>query len=302
MLDPDGDESDEKPSVPKRTQPGSMALKEISIRSTVPTARLGLNGRSKPSPSSSTAGSSRSAGRGLSSEYDTPLTSAVATPAESMIKGESSIGRQGHLSKITRPSQMHLTGKRKRMDLDDIEADARLAQALQAEEYEENLSKPVLKTKLSRGFIEDSDKDESSLSDLSQTDTDDDIPLVKRAQSNKRTVLPARRIRRAAADSAAALSVNGIGDSEEESESEFSLSDSEEIFGDTDTPDEDIASTTSATPAPERPSAGAASRSTATRLNRRPRRMPAATDTRRWQRWQERRIAGMIDRVSSSSP
>lgn len=294
ILSSDSDELSEKPSTKKQTEPGAMVLKEISIR---PTARHGLIGRSKPSPSPSTAGSSRSNGRGLSSEYDTPLTSAFATPAESTTKGESSLQRRGHLSKVTSLTQGPLIGKRKRKDGDELEADARLAQALQAEEYAEKPSNPVFKNKLSKGLvIEDSDEDESSLSDLSMEDTDDDIPLAKRKRSNKRTVLPARRARRAATDSVAALSIRGIGDSEEESESEFSLSDSEEVYADSDIPDEDVPSTTSATPAPDNPSATAAAAPIATRPARRRRHI--RTDTRRWQRWRERRIEGLTERVS----
>ena len=297
MLGLDGNESDDKPLVTKQAQRAKKVLKEVAIRSTVPTMQSSLEKRIEPSPSPSTIGSSRSTGRGQSSEYDTPLTSAVATPAESMTKGEPSMRHRGRPAKFTSPAQVSSTGKRKRMDDDELAADAALAQILQAEEYGGTGSVAAPKSRLSRRVIEDSDEDESMLSELSEAELVEDLaPSNKRAKSSKRTVLPARRARNVASDSLTGNAINAIEDSEEDSESEFSLSDSEDV----DLADDDVPSTASATPAPDAPNRTAASTSTATRptRRRRRRRMPAATDAGRRARWNQRRIAGLNHRVS----
>lgn len=210
----------------------------------------------------------------------------------------SSTKRRGRPSKTTNPPQMSLILKRKREEGDSLESDAQLAQALQAQEYEEQGSKTATHSKLSKDSIADLGGDDSMLSELSDAETDDDIPLRKRTQSNKRTVLPARRARRAAKDSLATAGSKGVQDSEEESESDFSMSDSEEVYDDSDDMDEDIPSTTHATPAPDGPSATAGSSARPNRRRRR-RALPAVT-SRRWRRWQERRIEGMNDRVSQT--
>ena len=288
MLGLDGHESDEEALPGRHSRPGKKILKEVAIVSTLPTKRPSLGKRSEQSLSPSTVGSSRSTGRDQSSDYNTPLTSAVATPAESTTKVESSIRRRGRPAKTLGLTQIASSRKRKRLDVDELEADAALAQTLQAEEYGEIGSEPAAQALNRRLVIEDSDEDGSMLSELSETETSDQGPSKKRTKS--KTILPARRARNVARKSLTSTAKTTIEDSEEGSESEFSLPDSE----DADLADEDVPSTASATPAPDAPDSIATASST--RRLRRGR--PSAADAGRRQRWNERRIAGLNDRVS----
>lgn len=294
MLGLDGNESDGPPLAENQAYPPRRVLKAVSIPTTVPAMRSNpVKRKGAFSPSPSTVGSSRSTGRGQSSEYDTPLTSAVATPAESMMKGETSIRRRGRPAKAISLLQRQSVGKRKRVDGDELEADAALAQALQAEEYGGVPAKKSTGSRYSRRVIKDSDEDESMLSELSEVEAvKDQSPPNKKVKPNKRTPLPAARARRAARDSLLEDARLVIEDTEEDSESEFSLPES----GDDDLADEDVPSTASATPAPEL-SGPAVSASTATGATRGRRRRHRPTAAGR-QRWNERRIAGLEGRVS----
>ena len=288
MLGLDGHGFDEEPLPGKQARPAKKILKEVAVVSTIPTKRPSLGKRSEPSRSPSTIGSSRSTGRDQSSGYNTPLTSAVATPAESTTKVESSIRRRGRPSKTLGLTQLASSRKRKRLDLNELEADAALAQTLQAEEYGEIGSEPAAEALNRRLVIEDSDEDGSMLSELSEAESSDQGPSKKRTKA--KTILPARRARNVARKSLTSTAKTTIEDSEEGSESEFSLPDSE----DADLVDEDVPSTASASPAPEAP----ASITTASSARRRRRGRPSAADAGRRQRWNERRIAGLNDRVS----
>ena len=181
--------------------------------------------------------------------------------------------------------------KRKRAAIDDVDADAALAQALQAEEYGDGESKPatLIGGQPRRHAVEDSD--ESMLSELSEAElSEDQGPSSKRAKPNGRTVLPTRRARNAAKETLTSFSRIAIDDSEGDSESTFSLSDSEDV----DLADDDVPSTASATPAPEAGNTTTAPSS----ARRRHRRRPFAADAGRRAAWNERRIAGLNDRVS----
>ncbi len=298
MLGLDGNESDGPPLAENQAHPPRRILEAVSIPTTVPTMRSNpVKRKGAFSPSPSTVGSSCSTGRGQSSGYDTPLTSAVATPAESMMKGETSIRRRGRPAKAVSLFQRQSVGKRKRVDGDELEADAALAQALQAEEYGGLPAKQSTGSRNSRRVIEDSDEDESLLSELSEVEAvKDQAPPNKKAKPNKRTPLPAARARRAARDSLTEGARLVIEDTEEDSQSEFSLPES----GDDDLADEDVPSTASATPAPEI-SGPAVSASTAPGATRRRRRRhgPAAAGR---QQWNERRIAGLEGRASLYRP
>ena len=104
-------ESDEEHSSVYRNHPSRQVLKKVVIP---------VNGR----PSTA---SSLSSIHDHSSEYNTPGTSAVVTPAESLVREERSLKRLSS-SHPKRP----FMGKRKRLEVDELmEADARLAQELQ---------------------------------------------------------------------------------------------------------------------------------------------------------------------------
>lgn len=297
MLGLDGNESDGPPLAPDQANLPRRVLKAVSIPTAVPAVRSKPQKRKGPSPSPSTVGSSRSTGRGQSSGYDTPLTSAVATPAESIMKGQTSIRRRGRPANAIIPSQGQSVGKRKRVDVDDLEADAALAQVLQAEEYGGVPAKKITDSRNSRRVIQDSDEDESMLSEISEIEAVKDLaPPNKKVKPNKRTFSPAARARKAARDSLTEGARLVIEDTEDDSESEFSLPES----GDDDLADEDVPSTASATPAPEL-SGTAVSASTTVGATRRRRRRHGPTAAGR-QLWNERRIAGLEGRVSSYRP
>ena len=164
-----------------------------------------------------------------SMDYDTPETSAVATPAESLAKGPTST-RGGSSS------------KRKREMVDLIKEDADIAQALQAEEYAE--TKPAV-SKFKESLIDDSDDDLSELSDAmpSKIDSDEEPLRKKRNTTTGRSVLPPRSARSSARKSIAARPLPELSDEEDdEEESSFSeaesqaVEDSDEDLEDLDTP------------------------------------------------------------------
>lgn len=120
-----------------------------------------VNGRSS-------IASSLSSVRDQSSEYDTPGTSVVVTPAESLMKEERSFKRPTRDSSNI-PSHQHkessIKGKRKRLEVDEfMEADALLAQKLQEQEYGKDQEVAPRRRRARNGPIEDSE--ESLLSDL----------------------------------------------------------------------------------------------------------------------------------------
>ena len=128
----------------------SQVLKEVAIP---------LGGRSSIS-------SSLSSVRAESSEYDTPGTSTVVTPAESLMKEGRSIKRPSRISSsnLTCHSEESSKGKRKRMVVDELlEADAILARELQEQEYGKDEQVATKPTSARSRLIEDSE--ESLLSD-----------------------------------------------------------------------------------------------------------------------------------------
>ena len=130
-----------------------------------------------PTNSRSSVGSSLSSTRDQSSEYDTPATSAVATPAVSLVK-------EGKTRNFPKMSGISAKGKRKRIEFDDmIDADADLARMLQEKEYEEEAQMGSRPGKASRGLIVDSeDDDDGLLSDIK--DSSDEMPTRRQYKSN----------------------------------------------------------------------------------------------------------------------
>jgi hypothetical protein len=129
-----------------------------------------------PTYSRSSIGSSLSSTRDQSSEYDTPATSAVATPAESLVKG-------GRTKNRLNMSDTSAKGKRRREEFDDmVGADADLARRLQEEEYGEEPQKDSRSVKVSRGLIVDSEDDDDPLSEIN--DFPDTMPTRRKYKSN----------------------------------------------------------------------------------------------------------------------
>ncbi|MCJ1251484.1 DNA repair protein rad16 [Trapelia coarctata] len=124
---------------PHVSSSATKVLKEVAI----PMRRAAGLGHRAPSPSLSTSSSALSQYHEYSNEYETPETSAVATPAESIFRGRRTsllTNHKKHTPSAGRtttnaPSLLGGKGKRKRTKEDDEEEDFLFAQSLQAEEY-----------------------------------------------------------------------------------------------------------------------------------------------------------------------
>jgi len=116
-----------------------------------------------PVNSHSSIRSSISSVRDQSSEYDTPATSVAVTPAESYVKEGLTGQRSAKSTKTSLPKMRYetlATRKRKRAEEDELmEADDRLAQTLQEEEYEEQPAHSGPKYR-KRARVEDSEDEE----------------------------------------------------------------------------------------------------------------------------------------------
>ena len=210
-------------------------------------------GRRRPgsAKSPSSVSSVLSSRRDQSSEYDTPGTSAMATPAESTLKVELSSRltiRDTAAAQIQHRRSLPLsgaTGKRKWEDVDELaevamDADALLAQALQEEEYQEvapNRGKPAK----ARRLVEDSEEVDSTSglsSDFSASETPSNVgrPKAKRIISGGGMALPSRAARDSARKSIADKASIGILDTEDSE-----LSDYISEFGSEDLDSEDSA-------------------------------------------------------------
>ena len=164
-----------------------------TAESFIPPVRHLLKGVVIPTNHRSSVVSSLSSARDHSSEYDTPATSAVITPAESLVRERTvtlSLKMSGKLDK----------GKRKRSDVNDqLNEDAVFAQSLQRREYEEAL--PWSRSKRSRrALVEDSDEEVNECytkSNLTARDLSNaDIPLSKRALQDRLAPFPPPKIPR----------------------------------------------------------------------------------------------------------
>ena len=288
MNPPGGSSSEEDPLVAKRSSKGQSAkkvLKAVAIPSTTPTASTAGRRRVPSSQSPSSLDSVLSSTRDHSAEYDTPGTSTAATPAETSMKDVNIIS----------------AGKRKRQAMDDVDADARLAQALQAEEYDDtHANKPIKKSRLS--IVNDSDDEDSMLSDLSGYESFDDHVNLKGRKSKPagRAILPSRSARDSAKKT---ISTLHIEDSEDESVSEFDELNSDDLDDESESGSENeevptiaaaVASLDSTMPDAEQ----AAPSNPARRRGRRAARGNAAAVAGRQENWRRRRIAGLNYRVS----
>ena len=114
-----------------------------------------------PLGSRSSFSSSLSSVRDESSEYDTPGTSTVVTPAESLMKEGQPIKRSSRISSsnMTCHSEQSFKGKRKRMVVDELlEADAILARELQEQEYGKDEQVAAKPRSVRNGLVEDSEE------------------------------------------------------------------------------------------------------------------------------------------------
>ena len=280
---------------PLQRRQAKTVLKEVAIPLSGSIKSKGRRGRVLASQSPSSSGSILSTSRDRSAEYDTPATSAVVTPAESLGKGLSSKSL-GNPLRGTLPNSKAMTatkGKRKRDDLDElVEADALLAQALQEEEYGEEKPTRGRPRKGPRNLVDDSD-DDSVLSDLPLEDPDDvDLPVPKKTKKSQRFSLPTRAARDSARKSITAEASREVLDTDDSDDISFAYSDTDLDSMD-DLEDEDdivFPASTSVVDAPAlAPTTASTNRSVAARRIRR-------RDLRRVN-WRQRLREGMQSRV-----
>ena len=182
--------------VSKATDFGDMGLDEEPSSAKEKTTQLPQQSLRKvviPVKGRSSIASSLSSVRDQSSEYDTPGTSVVVTPAESLVKEERPSKPPSRISSSI-PSCQHekpFKGKRKRLEVDELmEADACLARKLQEQEYGEDQELAHRPRRSRLGLIEDSE-DESLLSDFSHEHSPNpnnfpELNLLSSGRRNKR--------------------------------------------------------------------------------------------------------------------
>lgn len=184
-----------------------------------------------PSSSRSSLVSSLPSLRDQSSEYDTPATSAAATPAESLVKKRRPQPRKGRFQEESLASdtvQSIKSRKRKRTEVHDLfEADERLAQHLQNEELVDQMPQPSRARRTPCVAIQDSDcEDEVVQSNHDVTFSEENESLCmqtrKRQDIKDRGRLPSRAARKTARKSLQCESSRLILDSEEETSSDSS--------------------------------------------------------------------------------
>ncbi|KAI4093228.1 MAG: hypothetical protein LQ344_003055 [Seirophora lacunosa] len=291
--------------------PTKEILKEVAI----PANKLSLparQGQTMPSRSPSSMGSGLSSVGDLSTEYETPGTSAAVTPAESLVKRPAL--NQGPLGlEVSR-------GKRKRnLPAADemLEADALHAQALQDEEYAEEDVKPQKARRAPaiipddsddemednfRGPVDDSENEFGSLSDLDIVPQNKAGPSTsKRRKLSGRPALPSRSARDKAWRSITQKATLQVQDSDESALSELS-----EFVSEVDSEDleeESQASEDDVPPMGESIQAGLAQRQSILRSQqqmaaRGARRSGGGVRSARSRAWRARMAGGLLDRAA----
>lgn len=234
-------------------QSGTKSLRGIVIPASQSTATAGRE-RLSSAKSHSSSSSLLSSRHDQSSEYDTPGTSAVATPAESAIKVETSSRLTMRGSAVTQTRhqrtlpQSGANGKRKRGEVDGyvevtMDADALLAHALQEEEYREPAPSRGRLAKARRliEYSEEVDHASGSSSEFSALEASIDVGRPK-AMKNKiggGIALPSRAARDNARKSIADKATIGILDTEDTELSDVSEFDSEDLESEASVGEED---------------------------------------------------------------
>ena len=307
MIPPEDSSSNEDRLIPTRKskskpQPPKKVLKAVAIPSTTPTASTGPRRRVPSSQTPSTISSALSSTRDHSMEYDTAATSAVATPAEPSLKPKSSLIKPAFASlHQSRTSSVMSSGKRKRASVQDIGSDARMAEALQAEEYNEPQPKPAKRRRAP--MILDSDDDDSNLSDAMKEESPEiDMGFTfKRSRTAARTSLPSRSARDSAKNTIKNAASLQVDDSEEDSVSEFSELDPDDLEdSDEEANDADVAEL--APDAAESNTDEAAITPAARRARRRGRPGAGTSAAQRMENLRQRRADGLNWRVSQVAP
>ncbi|KAL8687776.1 MAG: hypothetical protein Q9224_005053 [Gallowayella concinna] len=216
------------PKKATNARPEKAILKEVAIPSTtfkIPSRRAHVITSRSPSSSISALSSIID----QSTDYETPGTSAVVTPAESIGKGRRPFG---HRSKVDRGSLLGIAdgttikGKRKRDSSglsEFVDEDADLARALQEEEYAEDDWRPSSATRAPKTSVHDTDDEIDVQLKLSKEDSAVLGPSSrKRAKLSGRSSLPSRSAREEAKRSIRRKASQQIQDSDESPLSELS--------------------------------------------------------------------------------
>ncbi|KAL9014947.1 MAG: hypothetical protein Q9173_000401 [Seirophora scorigena] len=324
--DVDTDLNDEDPGAPVKDKandrlqteqklPGLDPTKEILKEVAIPANKLSLparQGQAMPSRSPSSMSSGLSSVRDLSTEYETPGSSAAVTPAELLVKRPAL--NQGPLGlEVSR-------GKRKRnLPAADemLEADALLAQALQDEEYAEEDVKPQKARRapsillddsddemedIFRGSVDDSENEFGSLSDLDIVPQNKAGPSTsKRRKLSGRPALPSRSARDKAWRSIKQKAALQVQDSDESALSELSEFgsevDSEDLEEESQASEDDVAAideSSRATPAQQQSSIRS-QQQIAARAARGPR---GGVRSARYRAWRATMAEGLLDRAA----
>ncbi len=215
---------------PSQRHQTKALLKEVAIPTPKVSASEGRLGRVLLSQSPSSIGSVLSTSRDRSTGYDTPATSAAVTPAESLGQHSFSKPLGNHIGRTLPNSKtmIGMKGKRKREEVDElVEADALLAQALQEEEYEDEMPQRGRPRKTLRKLVDDSDED-SELSEAPQEDPDElEITETMRVRKNNRLSLPTRAARETARKSITAKASREVMDTDDSDDISFTYSDAD---------------------------------------------------------------------------
>lgn len=189
------------PTPGRRKSSPKVTLKEVVI----PPASFKIsprrNSRLHPSKSPNSSCSDLSSLENQSSDYETPGTSAMMTPAESLTNrkplprlSRRALGAIGNVDD-TQKTATDVPGKRKRPDVDE---DALLAQILQDKEYQKDISEQGFVKRRRRLAIEDSE-DELTLSDnIEDPPSETDHLPAKGTRTRKKLTLPSRAARESA--------------------------------------------------------------------------------------------------------
>ena len=247
----EGWESEHDPLSAKRSFGPQLQVKKETLKEVMIPVSTFKKPRGRPlaSRSPSSIGTALSSVRDLSTEYDTPDTSTVVTPAESLANGRGSLNRQHKPRRKPLPGvnkTSTASGKRKRNASKPADDDAALALTLQTQEYNED--HPVTNGKVSRAPVHDSD---DSMDDVSDLSNEGFFPASgsprKRPKLNARSSLPSRSAREVANKSIRQETAHQIQDSDEselsdvwELESDVESEESEGSEG----VDEDVAAAT----------------------------------------------------------
>lgn len=303
MIPPKHSSSDEDPLITTRlskslSQPAGRVLKAVAIPSSTPATSTGPRRRVPSSQTPSTISSALSSTRDHSMDYDTAATSAVATPAEPSMKPKSSLTKSPFASlHQTRTSSVMSSGKRKRASVQDVDSDARMAEALQAEEYNEPQPKPAKRRRAP--MILDSDDDDSNLSDAVKDESPEtDMGFTfKKSRPAARTSLPSRSARDSAKKTIKSAASLQVDDSEEDNVSDFSELNPDDLEdSDEEADDADVAELA---PDAAEPNTDHAAITPAARRGRRRGRPGAATAlATRMENMRQRRVEGLNWRVS----